>query len=243
MRKALRFWFIFANILFAAILAAASDGPETGGGGNTILLDGSYYLIDLFNASQPDQAVIKAIQNHPEISRFVADPSPTNVQKTAAEIFQKWGIDIGPFAFSRSESVPAGMAPVIKRPLSIQTSQSEIEAARFYSPYYLPVNAKVFQAAYYDGAGHSIKISESIWAQTGPVSKLGLIIHENMRHLQIGLGHRFNDEILQKATLIMLICRPQFRGYIVPLTIEEDIVYSKIIDLSGRIESCLAEKP
>lgn len=195
-----------------------------------------YFLIDLFNVSKIDRIVTKIVQTHPEISRFVENESPINVQQLAIEIFSKWGIDIGPYAFKRGEFWNG-----LKRPLQIRVSNNEILAADFYRPMYLPTTSKVFQAAYYSMQDRSVVISQNIWNKLGYVSKLGLVIHENMRHLQLGLGHKFNDEILQKATLAILVCKPQFHSFLIPLSTEEEIVLARVMNLNDRIMQCLEE--
>ena len=223
-------------------VAAEKDGPETGGGGNAVEIDGHYYLIDIFNVSTPSMVTLRAVQNHPEIGRLVHNETPENIQKVAIEVFKRWGLDVSPFALSRTELLPAGgVHPISKLPVQIRTSDEEIISTQYYFPFYLPKSAKVYQAAYYANQSNSVLISSYIWSRLGSINKLGLIIHENMRYLQLGLGHRFNDEVLQKATLMMLICKPRFQGYIVPLTVFDELINSKIFDHSDRLERCLKE--
>lgn len=64
-------------------------------------------------------------------------------------------------------------------------------------------------AAYYFRDRYQVNISRSLWNRMGLKSQVGLIIHESIRHLQIGLKRDFDEEVLQQATALLVWCEPK----------------------------------
>ena len=45
----------------------------------------------------------------------------------------------------------------------------------------------------------------------GIFSQAGLMIHETLRQQQIGWSHEFDEETLDRATALLMMCKPQSR--------------------------------
>ena len=53
-----------------------------------------------------------------------------------------------------------------------------------------------------------VQVSMNIWNQMGILSQSGLLVHEALRHLQLGWANNFDEDSLQHATAILMMCEP-----------------------------------
>lgn len=83
-------------------------------------------------------------------------------------------------------------------------------------------------------------ISRLIWNQFSYLDKVGLIIHETLRNTQKYHKFKFNDEILQKATAIMLLCLPaEETGHVLVEGLMSKHLNTNITDISKQMDTVL----
>lgn len=96
-------------------------------------------------------------------------------------------------------------------PLSWNFAPHDLTAPDSFLPVPGMQRTNIKIAAYYKNVGKdfSVQISNKIWNDLGIRSQAGLLIHESLRHLQIGWSDNFDEESLQKATALIMLCEPQ----------------------------------
>lgn len=199
---------LFLVFIMLPLLAV---GPESGGGGGVVYLHREFHLVDYFNIPEAQ----KILQNRyrstrPSIvAREFADSFVSKAQISdpaiiaAVDILSQWSnlpYDLMGFAISRA----------LYQPVKWSFTDLELQAPHSYRPSQLLSGAQVLTAAYYEKVQqeYKIKISRKIWNQLNIQDQIGLIVHEILRHIQLSRQVHFSDEALQKATALLLICKP-----------------------------------
>jgi hypothetical protein len=210
------FWTKFKQLIFifSLLLAApfAIGGPDSGGGGVVGQIEGQWILIDFFNipgASAPLLGIESSQINKPQKASFELKRNKAiknSSFQVATQIFEKW------------EAVPFDIASVIIHgglfsPVKWQFVENLNSPLQFYRPQSTPEFSKVRTAAYYrnDKNGYTVHIERELWNQLSAENQVGLVVHEGLRHIQLGQKSQFNDETLQKATAIMMLCQPSVK--------------------------------
>lgn len=190
---------ILSILIYCSGVFAEKSGPETGGGGNAVFAEGEFRLLDLFNVRSIETALSLTKSNHPELAAISPYPHPVEVQTLALKILANWQIQMSAYPLKNAELVEGSH-------VNFKLLSDQVQMSDYYAPQYLPEKYLLYQAAYYRKNDHIVSISHILWNRFDPTSKLGLLLHENLRHLQIGLDNSFTDEQLQKSTLVLLIC-------------------------------------
>ncbi|OQW50997.1 MAG: hypothetical protein A4S09_10705 [Proteobacteria bacterium SG_bin7] len=225
--------FVNCFMLLLSVIALA-DGTQSGGGpGITIEKDGRRVLLDYlrvapnfkdFNKSGKferliiDQSFLDTVADSFYSTKFDLNPAgePNNELTKGSDFFSS-----GPFRMALD------LINEWAEDNLLDTSR-ENEAVGMFSPvrwvfehqgiFDQPIphgefNPKI--AAYYlqEGFKYTVRLSVPEWNEMGLLSQVGLLLHEGLRHRQILLfpGNsiiRFNDDVLKKATAIMVLCRP-----------------------------------
>lgn len=204
---------------FALLLALsfnilpAFPGTESGGGGGVVIINNKPVLMDVFTILNHDDTLpnlgepsyIQETQTL-SISKENRDKilKSNNAFKTATQIVEKWlKLDMG----TMNTVVNVSML----QPLRWSFVDHEVEAPPFYLAQGLPINAKTEVAAYYhfyDQKNVEVQINRLKWNEMDLLSQSGLILHETLRQVQIGLQGRFDDEALQRVTALYTLCKP-----------------------------------
>jgi hypothetical protein len=208
--------FILLTLMTSSFLSA---GTESGGGGGVIWIDSHPVLLDYFHVlklgdKSPYLQVSKVDGKLPE-SPFSFDES--NVQdikkinpafKLALETLDKW------------QALPLDTISVMVRgafeaPLLWNFTHKELTAPVFFRPPMILPNDPISVAAYYsmkkDQRSFIVNVYLPIWNKMNLLSQSGLLIHETLRQVQIGIANNFSEEALQQATVIYMMCKPKAR--------------------------------
>ena len=207
--------FAFVNDLDLLPTTAENSGPETGGGGNIIFAEGQLSLLDFFNLQNVTQfknfveakhAQHVAALNTLSIANLTTAPSPA-LQQTAgtligySEILMKqWGLtserNSNTLADQRHQPAPA---PLRINWVFVDKIKSD---AAYYRPRFLPQSYQIEKAAFYSIRGREVQISRYIWAQLGFPDRLGLIVHEKLRQIQLTFGFIVDESALLRVRWI-----------------------------------------
>lgn len=201
--------------LLATMASPSFAGNESGGGGGVLFGGPTPILIDYLNINpnfkdsntyQKWQAsrVIKKSQisidrkNEDQIreSNAAFDLALTIVKKWEEEVF-----GIGSLMIHTA----------FMDPMTWNFVDKKLKAPQSYLPLQNLDIEKIKTAAYYYKKSKNefdVQISMDIWNQMGILSQSGLLIHEALRHLQIGWANRFDEDSLQHATAILMMCEP-----------------------------------
>lgn len=193
-------------------------GTESGGGGHVVydqsqkayiladfwqidknFIDQNYFLS--FKPSHLESELLNVTLANKEILKETPQLSAFSV---SLHILNQWSQL--PFDLISIHIKAAIMAPVIWN-----FTNAELEApVNFQSSSTYDPNRKYLTAAYYqrDKQDYRVQISRPIWNQTKLFTQSGIIIHESLRHIQIGRSENFNEDSLQKATAILTLCQP-----------------------------------
>lgn len=207
---------------FLVVSLAAKEGPESGGGGTVVYLNSKPQLIDFYTID----GGAKFLSNRYSESKasFLQFPTKFDLErgleynaKTAAavpalsralDIFNEWSLV--PF-----DTLGIRIHGAFYKPTRWSFTRKKISEYQFYRPDVLPENIVTKPVAYYSYSEQEkifqVNISLDIWNQLSLQDQVGLLIHETLRHVQIGLGFEFNDKALQRATAVMLVCEPSVK--------------------------------
>lgn len=205
---------LIAVFVLPSISVADKQGPESGGGGGVVYVNGEPKLIDFYNIQhRSDQLARMYSKNH---SSFFEAPNTFSFERytpvndpaflLVLDIFNKWsGL---PY-----DSIGLFINSAIFKPVIWSFTDESVIAPKFYRPLFLPSDLEIKTAAYYlkHDRSYQVRISRDIWNKLSIQDQAGLLIHETLRHVQIGLSFGFDDEALQKATAIMLTCKPKVK--------------------------------
>lgn len=248
MRSCFKLFFLFVFLLMPLRLLAEREGPQTGGGGLVALDRGQLILIDFFNYAAPDRDMItRTIKENyfpVYINQALAENSlknPAVVEQYAEIILRKWSLN----GLQTTQMDSQRLMPQVQ-PLQWKYFEQAETPQQYYHPLYLARDAAVLPAAYYSRYDHMVQISMPVWLRIDFVNRLGLIVHERLRHLQLGLGYSIDDELLQKSTVMMMTCKPNsaLSRIVVPQSIRSqrpEVIVQLKQDMNLLTESCLSE--
>jgi len=82
-----------------------------------------------------------------------------------------------------------------------------------HGPLALRPGDSVELAAYYsvEPTRYTVEVSIPLWNQLDLRGQAGLVLHEALRHVQISYAQRFDDQTLQRATAVLIVCQPTRR--------------------------------
>lgn len=206
---------ILALLATASISAhARSDGPESGGGGGVIFTgarSSEPRLINFYNLNSERQSELRQRYSSAEPSQQVSlerESTASLVTKDPAftlseRLFSGWFNNV----LTRAGNIR--VTDMIMTPILWTFKNSQQSYQNHYRPTHLPNKKTIYTAAYYLQTERAeVKVVLSIWNRLPLLDQAGLIIHESLRHYQLGLGQYIDDELLQKATVLMLYCEP-----------------------------------
>lgn len=222
MSKKLSFIPIVVVVIFLAMpwkVHAKKMGTESGGGGGVAWVGLKYpVLMDYFTIYKSvDELPVtnkeaSRIDTDGDSSFFIKDNSEEIYNRNPAfsnayNILKKWQqmpYDVMSFSVAISMSSPKWTF-----------TEKELQAPPFYKAVTLPEDAQIEVAAYYQNNQESklieVQISKRIWNQMQLNDQTGLVLHESLRHLQLGFRNGYEDETLQRVTAIYLSCKPNGR--------------------------------
>ena len=198
-----------------------NSGPETGGGGNIVLTNGQLVLLDFYNF-QDTNALSRLIEKKQVSLLLSAFPysmvdsasdksrplstSPANYIYLSEILINKWGL-----SSDWNLNAIDGQKPARRQLQKISWSfVDRLETgSAYFTPRFLPQNFRIEQAAYYTAAQKEVKISGVIWSNLNFSNRLGLIIHEKLRQVQLTFGYAMDDQLLQKITVLAIVCKPE----------------------------------
>ncbi len=191
----------------------ALSGGSCGGGGGVIYINNQPRLVDFYTipssyellsekySSQEPSFIKSALSMTFDANTEIKNPA----LKMVLEIFRRWS-DL-PY-----DSIGLWINTAIFKPVWNFTDESLL-APPSYRPSPISNDDKIETAAYYlqKENTYNVNISRDIWNLLSIQDQVGLLIHETLRHVQIGFSFGFDDEALQKATAMMMICRPRVK--------------------------------
>jgi hypothetical protein len=196
------------------LYAAGKEGVKDGGGGGVVYIANQPHLTDFYtiqnSADLLNQKYLNQASSWVESPRLLSFDSKAQVDDvayaTVLAIFSKW-------SNLPYDSIGMWINNSIYRPVVWNFTDQNILAPQFYRSPFLPPEINIITAAYYNKTDRSfqVNISRKIWNQMQLKDQVGLLIHETLRHVQIGLSFGFDDEALQKATAMMMTCRPRVK--------------------------------
>lgn len=202
-------------VVLITISSTGFAGNSSGGGGGVLYGKAKPVLVDLLNID-PD---FEDTDAHLKWNSSRLDQSPSKIGLTrnnesqvragnsafdlALTIIEKWE--------TKFLDITAGtIHTAFMLPLNWTYTEKELSAAESYLPLPTILRENIKTAAYYDknDRNYSVQISRKIWNELGIISQAGLLVHETFRHLQIGWSNQFDEESLQKATALIMMCEP-----------------------------------
>lgn len=212
--------FLFAFVLCCALSPAAHAEPgcqpykfgrgvESGGGGTILLENNTATLLDFlhidrnFRDSRPEDSSFIETPRAIFYNRYDGIISTPNIAFTHAfNIIGRWRQADPNVIFSPSLDFGVTSPTTwffTEEPVCLSNGRTKPS-----DPSY-----DLRLAAYYFRDRYQVNISRSLWNKMGLKSQVGLIIHESIRHLQIGLKRDFDEEVLQQATALLVWCEPK----------------------------------
>lgn len=224
---------VFSVFIISSAPAISIAGPDSGGGGGVLLINNSLILVDFLNILDDEDIITPKKSKYATfLKTLLKQAKPPHLEETPNKIFyfsrgdqaplKSQAFDIANSYFTNWSKVNYDIAASliggsIFYPLKWQfVDQLDLDVVpRFYLPENLPKDNVIQVAAYYTRrtfenafADYTVQINKSIWWQLSDFNRAGLIVHEVLRQVQIGRGKQFDDETLQKATAIMMFCKP-----------------------------------
>lgn len=178
-------------------------GTESGGGGGVVWVNSRPVLMDYFTMIDKVEEIPMGEVKITNDSDVKSSPAFLNAQK----ILEKWS---GLQFVVMSSIVKMGM----ESSLHWSFVDTEVKAPAFYLAPAIPEGSKVETVAYYHYNSRKevgVQINQSLWEQLDLQSQTGLILHEALREVQIGWKSGFDDQALQRSTVIYLMCHPTNR--------------------------------
>lgn len=221
-------------------------GGESSGGGGVVDAGGTPVLVDFINLSKSlqESSLNSTLANsfipHESSQPFFFDPSavPTDPAfHCAHQTLLNWqAVPFGTVSFLVNFALEA--------PLQWSFTDKIKQHPFFYRPKNLDPNLEILTAAFYvfqKPKLFTVQINRMTWNKMNLYSQAGLLIHEILRHVQIGIGNDFNDEMLQKATAIFMSCQPsvkldQYLNLII--SNQADLAESRFGDFDSIIKAC-----
>lgn len=193
---------------------ARSDGPESGGGGGVILVGPSHTqprFIDIYNLPDSRQAQLRRQYSNrrnsqqrvrvKESSADLLNYDPAFIQ--ANQLLTTWFDNVA------TRRLNIDLQDMLMGPIRWTFTNSWQNYENHYRPTHLPAKKNIYTVAYYLKTEQpEVKILLSLWNGLPLLDQTGLVLHESLRHYQLGLGQSIDDELLQKATVLVLYCPP-----------------------------------
>ena len=184
-------------------------GVESGGAGTVLMENDRATLLDFlwidrnFRDTRPDTASFIATPRTLIYNRYEGIVSVPDIAFTRAfNILGRWQkIDQ---SVTLSPSLEFG---VLKPTTWLFSDEAVCRPADKLAQQDPRLDLKV--AAYYLKDRYQVNILRPLWNKMGLKSQAGLIIHESLRHVQIGLKREFTEDVLQKATALLVLCEPK----------------------------------
>lgn len=229
-----------------------AEGPESGGGGGVVVEQGMYHLLDFYNTNANLDFLNSIYIEKP--SRLSSQVKIKLSQVADAEL-QSSGLQ-SPVAhllslLNRWGSIPFDSEAyrikwALQSNLSFDFTNEEIAKAEHFKPKFLKNQLSVITAAYYQtkGQNYNVYIAKDLWNKLSLRDQTALLLHETLRHIQLGYKFKFNDEALQKVTTLMIVCKPQIKlsQYLFYLIMgRSDLAERYIGAYDDIIKSCAAD--
>jgi hypothetical protein len=191
---------LLVGILVASLpVANLYAGTESGGGGTSVVFDGQRVAIDLL--MMPD---FISTNKSKEVDAFAM----------ANDILMRWGL----LETALESHILADASSTKTSSVDWQwVAQALPLAHRYYLSYDMRLKiSDIKTVAYYTKfEGKSvIQISKPSFEELPLQSQIAIVIHETIRHRQIGWdknNNAFNEKILQQAAAILTNCQPKNR--------------------------------
>lgn len=181
----------------------AYSGTESGGGGGVVWINSRPVLTDYFTmVDSISEIPIGNIENS-----SVSDVKSTKAFLESKKILNNWSKFF-------LDTMPVTVKLAMDSNLRWEFVDTELKAYSFFLEPTIPADNKIEAVAYYhfhSASNVSVKINRSIWDQMDLLGQTGLVIHETLRQVQVGWRHGFDDQALQRATAIYLMCQPTNR--------------------------------
>lgn len=209
------FKILFLFLMLSSVNLYAQSGGESGGGGGTIYGKNGPVLVDFLNVNPEFKDTTqyktwKASRVHQPSQILITRENESLVREQnsafdlALSIIEKWE--------SQFLDISAGIIhTAFMSPVSWNFTASDLTAPDSFLPVPGMKRTNIKIAAYYKkfGKNFSVQVSNKVWNDLGILSQAGLLIHESLRHQQIGWSDNFDEESLQKATALLMLCEPQ----------------------------------
>lgn len=202
------------NLFLVTLLAVYSHtgfaGGESGGGGGVVRLANGPVLMDHFIVVDDASEIRRGnpgVPVHSPVTLGRKSIFSVDAFSRADSIIKKW-------SELRYDSLSNLVQTALHSTVNWSFVDTEITAPPFYLSPSIPQESSVEVAAFYQYSGpKSVKVNfrRSIWNELSLEDQSGLVLHETLRQVQIGFGNGFDDEALQRATAIYLLCRPTAR--------------------------------
>lgn len=210
---------VFSTLLLTGVSSfAQKSGGESGGGGGVLLSPSGPVLLDFFNidVNFKDSKNLQGLSAS-RVGSPVSDSFVIN-RTTSAKLRQKHpAFELALGTLERWQAMYFDVAGIraltaLQDPLQWSFVETPLSAAVHFPPGVAP-SAPTAIAAYYqaDAFKYTVTLNRKLWNELGVFSQAGLIIHEGLRHLQIAFSDRFNEESLQRATALFMMCEPKPR--------------------------------
>ena len=197
-----------------------AQGPESGGGGGVVRINDSLHLVDYFLIPQALPQIQAWHQNPANSSDFMNEASEDVIEfshreqraenrafELAFEILEKWAnLPFDHLAYLMQGS--------FQTPLKWLFVDEDLFSIPSYRPAFLAPQIPIVTAANYTILQHQlylVRINRPLWNELALFHQTGLILHEVLRQVQLGKQSYFNDESLQKATAILMLCEPSLK--------------------------------
>lgn len=211
---------LFILFICLSFLSSSYAGKQSGGGGNVVYPpNGNPILLDFYSAP----SLVKSRQFH-------------NIQK----IISPSEFEVGALTDGRQNLISLSEKyPTVKMLFDLISSWSAIpfdNVAHFLStavsgkldwiitndqlPNFtpstfglVPIDSIILTGAYYSKETDKsrVLINHKTVNELNSLSRLGLFVHEGLRHVQIGFNQYFGELSLQQATAVLTLCMPSQR--------------------------------
>lgn len=203
-------------VLTSSISLARVEGHESGGGGGVIIgVNKAPQLVDFLNLNVERQDIEEVFT---DIEPFIREETQPLSHKEMLEqndpaytvATQLLGTWIDGF-YKKSSFRPSNL---IFNSMNWAFTKSMQYTESHYRPSSLNADKNIYTGAYFYKLKpkHKVIISVNIWNQMHSIDQIGLLLHEMLRNYQLGFGQNINDEVLQKATAMMVYCKPEIKN-------------------------------
>lgn len=208
----------FILICLILISSISYAGTESGGGGHVVYDQSqeAYILADFWQIDKSfiDQNIFLNFKSSRLENELLNIKLKNKVD--LKEIHQTSAFSIAFHILNQWSKLPFDLISIhikagIMAPVSWSFTDAILEApVNFQSSSTYDPNRQYLTAAYYrhDKQDYRVQISRALWNKSRLFTQSGIIIHESLRHIQIGRSENFNEDNLQKATAILTMCKP-----------------------------------